>query len=74
MIGPTGNQESVQKRAEAPSPRTTTTEQLNIEATNFSDFAGIHVQAGAFGCRLYHSQRSRSASPRTLMSGRPRPP
>jgi hypothetical protein len=56
LICPSGNQASVQKQAEEPSPSSTCTELENMAVTIFSGLEGSLVQGGAPGNLFCHAQ------------------
>jgi len=61
-VGPSGSQESVQNLAEAPSPKRTLIDALNIASMFFSVRDGRRAQAEVVSVRRSHSHLSRSAN------------
>jgi len=68
------DQESIQNLADAPSPRRTLTDALNIASTFFSALDGRRAQAEEVSVCLSHSHLSHSANPSSFRSGMPSPP
>jgi hypothetical protein len=70
-IAPSGSHTLVQKHLEAPSPTWTVTNELNMEEIFLSGVDGAHADSDLVLCS--HSHLKRSAYPRILRSGIPKP-